>query len=424
LKVDYIEETAIRKAFAFEIDAEAVEKELVSRARDYAKKVKLPGFRAGKIPPDVVRKRFKDALLQDAAEAIVNKHVFEAIEGRGLKPVAAPKVVDLKIDEHQPMTFRAVFEVFPTIEAPDHHGLQIKTKKAAVAEEAIDAEIEGQRERHARFEAVEGRPGRPGDHAVVDVSWKPADGGKGGREENAMLEIGAADNPAEMNTALDGAAVGDTRSLTIAYPADHASAAMAGKTFDYTLSLKALRVKILPDVDDEFAKDLGADSLADLREQVRSRLLAGEERKVTRELNEALVNEYLKRASFDVPEGLIERHMDARVEAAARSLYLQGVDPTKIGMDWKRFRESRRDEAVEAARADLLLDALAHAKAIEATDEEVDAELVRLSERTRKSKEALRAEMEKEGEISALRARIRESKVLDLLKADARLDFE
>jgi trigger factor len=424
LKVDYIEETAIRKALAFEIDAELVEKELAGRAREYAKKVKLPGFRAGKIPPDVVRKRFKDALLQDAAEALVNKHVFQELEGRGLKPVAAPKVVDLKIDEHQPMSFRAVFETFPQIDPPDHKGLQVKARKAAVAEEAIDAEIEGQRERHARFEAVEGRPGRPGDHAMVDVTWKPADGGKGGREENAVLEIGHADNPAEMNAALDGANPGDTRQLTVAYPADHASAAMAGKTFDYTLTIKALRLKILPDVDDEFAKDLGADSLAELREQIRGRLLAGEERKAQRELHEALVDEYLKRASFDVPEALVERHMDARVEAAARTLYLQGVDPTKVGMDWKRFRESRRDEAVQAARADLLLDALAGAKGIDATDDELDAEVEKLASRTRKSKEALRAEMEKEGEISALRARIRESKVLDLLKADARLDFE
>jgi trigger factor len=120
LKVDYVEETSVRKALTFEIESEVVEKEIESRAKDYAKKAKLPGFRPGKIPPAVIKQRFRGQVLEDALESIVNRVVHEELEGRGLRPVASPKVVDLKIEEHQPLTFRAVFETLPLIELPEY----------------------------------------------------------------------------------------------------------------------------------------------------------------------------------------------------------------------------------------------------------------------------------------------------------------
>ena len=123
MKVEYIEETSVRKALAFEIEAEAVAQEIEARAKEYARKVKIPGFRPGKIPPSVVKQRLHGEILGDVAEAIVNRVVFQEIEGRGLKPLAAPKVTDLKIDQNQPMTFRAVFETLPIIELPEYKGL-------------------------------------------------------------------------------------------------------------------------------------------------------------------------------------------------------------------------------------------------------------------------------------------------------------
>jgi trigger factor len=219
-------------------------------------------------------------------------------------------------------------------------------------------------------------------------------------------------------------ALGETKQIKASYGADHPSPALAGRTIAYTVTLKALKSKALPARDDEFAKDLDFESLQALRDDVRSRLLASEERRLDRDIKGQLVAALVERAGFEVPEGLVERHMTARTENAARGLALQGIDPSKIKMDWKGYREAQRDDSLKAAKADLLLDEIARREGIEASDAELDLELERLAGRMRKSKEALRAQMEKEGDLGALRARIREEKVLDLLKANATLEVE
>jgi trigger factor len=424
LKVEFIEETSVRKALAFEIEAEVVDKEIEARSRDFAKKLKLPGFRPGKVPPAVVRKRFRDQLMGDVAEAIVNKVVFEELEGRGLRPLAMPRVADLKIDEGQPMTFRAVFETLPIVELPEYRGLEAKARVPQVKDEDVDAEIDRLREEHARFDPAEGRPARKGDFAVLDLSWRPAEGGKGDRDENALVEIGGAGNHEGMNEALLGMSAGESKEITLTYPADHASPDLAGKTFRYSAVLLGLKEKVVPAADDEFAKDLGDfERLLDLKESVRKRLLALEERAVDREVKNALVEALVAKTGFEVPESLVERHMTARTENVARGLAYQGIDPRKVGLDWKEYRENQREESVRAAKADILLDQIARREGIEVLDAEVDAEVKRFAQRASKSEEALRRQMEKEGELDALRARIREEKTLDLLKANARLDL-
>ncbi|HEY6551909.1 MAG TPA: trigger factor, partial [Vicinamibacteria bacterium] len=339
MKVDYVEETSVRKSLSFEIEAEVVDREIEARAKDYAKKLRLPGFRPGKIPIDVVKTRFKDQVLGDAAETIVNRVVMEELEGRGLRPLASPKVADLKIDEKQPMTFKAVFETLPIVDLPEYRGLAVKTRSAEVKEEDIAREIDRMREESARFDPVEGRPTQKGDFAMVDLAWR-VEGAKGGRDENALIEIGGAGNHADMNAALEGMSPGDTKQVTVTYPDDYASASVAGKTVAYTVTLKASKNKVVPEADDEFAKDLGDwESLEGLRQTVRERLQAAEQRKVDRETKEALVSALVEKASFEVPEALVERHMSARTENAARGLAMQGIDPRQVGVDWRQYRD-------------------------------------------------------------------------------------
>jgi trigger factor len=181
---------------------------------------------------------------------------------------------------------------------------------------------------------------------------------------------------------------------------------------------------VVPAADDEFAKDIDFESLAALKDAIRQRLQAAEDRRADREVKEQLMDGLVQRTSFEVPEALVERHMTARTESAARSLAMQGIDPSKIGMDWRGYRDKQRDESVKAAKADVLLDEIARREGVEVSDAELDQELARLAERMRKSKEALRAQMEKEGDLTALRARIREEKVLDLVKANATVELE
>jgi trigger factor len=453
LKVEYAEESSVKKSLSFEIEPEVVDKEIAERSKHYASRVKLPGFRPGKVPAEVIRRRFRQQVLEDVAEKLVNKLVHDELEGRGLRPVATPRVTELKIDENQPLTFKAEFEVLPLVELPEYKGLPVKARAPKVADEDVDKEIDRLREEAARYDAVEARAAREGDFVVLDVvrgeaiaadeppaaraaGFTPdaSAGGQGGaaqrpparkKDENVLVEVGSKDNHEDLNEALTGMSPGDTKDVTLTYGEDHQSESLRGKTVRYTVTLKAVKTKVVPAADDEFAKDLGEfGSLAELRDKVRGQLTTAEERKIDREIKNGLLEALVQRARFEVPDALVERHMMARTENAARGLALQGLDPTKVGVDWEKYRDAQREESIKSAKADILLDEIARREGIEALDAEVEAEIGRYAERLKKTRDAVRARMEKDGDLSALRARIREEKTLDLLKANATMELE
>jgi trigger factor len=389
--------------------------------REHARKVKLPGFRAGKVPPHVIRQRFRSQIFEEAAEAIINRVVPPEIEDRGLKPLAAPRVTDLKIDDAAPLHFRIVFEIMPLVELPEWRGLKVEARKAHVSEEQVDKELDALREQQARFDPVEGRPLQEGDFAVADVAWHPADGGKGGRDENAMIEVGGETNAA-LREALVGMSPGATKQVSYT---PEATGGEPPRRIQYTLTVKAVKTKVVPGADDDFAKDVGDfETLTDLRADLRQKLLSTEERRVDREVKQRLTAELIKRASFELPETLVEHHMDARAQQAARALAMQGVDPRQVDVDWRQYREAQRPEAVEAAKADILLDELARRENVEAAPADIELEVARYARALRRPVESVRAQMEQEGELNALRARLRTERTLDLLKANARLEIE
>ncbi len=424
MKVEYIEESSVRKALTFEVEPDLVQVEIEKRAKELARKVRLPGFRPGKTPLEVIKKRFRSEILGEAAEAIVNKVVFDELEGRGLKPLAPPKVEEVKLEEGQPMTFKAVFETLPLVELPDWKGLEAQVKGPAVSDEDVEKELDRLREEAARFDPVEEeRSTQQGDYVLVDLVWRPLDGGKGGHDEGALIEIGNAGNHEDMNKGLEGMRPGETKEIDVAWGPD-AAASIANKTVRYTVTLKALKKKVVPAADDEFAKDLGEfESLAQLREKLRTQLRAAEDRRVDRDTKAALVEALVARAGFEVPEALIERHMTARTENLARGLAYQGIDPRKVGVNWKEYRESTRDESLKAARADILLDEIARREGIQVLESEIDSEIGRIAERAGRAREVVRAQLAKDGELGSLAARIREEKTLDLLKANASIEL-
>jgi trigger factor len=333
-------------------------------------------------------------------------------------------VEEVKLDEGQPMTFKAVFETLPLIELPDWRGLRASVKGPAVTDEDVDKEVDRLREEAARYDPVEeARPTRAGDYVLLDLYWRPLPGGKGGHDENALIEIGNEGNHPDMNKGLEGLSLGETREIDVAWGED-AAPKIANKTVRYTVTLKALKKKVVAAADDEFAKDLGEfDSLEGLRAKVRQQLQAAEERRADREGKAALVEALVAKADFEVPEALVERHMTARTETLARGLAYQGIDPRKVGVNWRDYRESTREDSVKAAKADILLDEIARREGIEALESDVDREVARLAERAGKSKDALRAQLLKEGDLRALAARIREEKTLDLIKSNASIEL-
>jgi len=300
----------------------------------------------------------------------------------------------------------------------------VSARGPKVTDEDVHKEVDRLREEAARYDAVdEDRATRASDFVLLDLVWKPVEGGKGGRDENALIEIGNEGNHKDMNAGLEGMRVGETKEILVAWGED-AAPQIAGKTVRYTVTLKGIKRKVVPERDDEFAKDLGEfDDLAGLESKIRQQLESGEERRADREVKAGLVEALVAKAGFEVPEALVERHMSARTESLARGLAYQGIDPRKVGVDWKQYRESTREDSVKAARADILLDEIARREGIEVRDAEMDLELARIAERSGRSREQVRAQMEKEGDLGALAAKIREEKTLDLLKANASIEL-
>jgi trigger factor len=422
LKVEFTEKSTVRKCLTFEIEPEVVQAEIAKEAGKAARKARIPGFRPGKVPAELFRQRFRAVIHDEVADAIIKRVLFDEIEGRGLRPIAPPEIKDLRVSDHGPMTFRAEFEVLPLIELPDYRNVEVRTRTVQVGETDVDGEIEKLRQAAARLDPVDGRPSAAGDIVVADLSWRAASESKGQRSEDALVEIGAPEHHADLSAALTGVEPGATGSLTVSYPSDHANTSFAGQTVSYTYTVKAIKTRVVPALDDDLAKDLGDwESLAELREGVRQRLVAVEERKLDAEIKSAILDALCARSDFEVPDALVERHMNARTQNVATTLALQGVDPRNVGIDWREFRSAQRDEAAKAAKAEVLLREIMSREGIEVPDAELEAEITRIAERRRRPRESVRLRLDKDGEIEALRARIREDKTLDLLKANARL---
>jgi trigger factor len=422
LKVEYTEKSTVRKCLTFEVEPEVVQAEIAEEARKTARKARIPGFRRGKVPAELIRQRFRAAIHDEVAERIIKRVLFDEIEGRGLRPLAPPAIKDLRVSDNGPMTFRAEFEVLPLIELPEYRNVEVRARTVQVGETDVEAEIEKLRQAAARLDPVDGRPSAAGDTVLVDLAWRASSDGKPQREEDALIDVGAPEHHAELNAALTGVEPGANGSLTVTFPADHVSRSVAGQTVSYTYTVKAIKTRVVPALDDELAKELGDwESLAELREGVRERLVALEERKIDAELKSAILDELCARSEFEVPDALVERHMSARTQNVATTLALQGVDPRHVGIDWREFRSAQRDEATKAAKAEVLLREIMSRERVEVEDAELEAEIGRIAERRKRPRESVRVRLEKDGEIEALRARIREDKTLDLLKANARL---
>ncbi|MBN2370015.1 MAG: trigger factor [Vicinamibacteria bacterium] len=420
MKVEYLDETAVRKTLDFEIPDEGFDREIDQRAREYARRLRLPGFRPGKVPLDVVKKRFRREILDEAAESIIRRVVPKEIGDRGFKPIGSPQVSDIRAEEHRPLRFRATFEILPTFELPDYRGLPVLCRQPRIADEDVDREIEKLRDRAASFEPIEDRGVDRGDFVLLHLTWS-IEGGQPHREENALIQVDDPANHPDLTAALLGMNAGDSKRVVVQYSAEHDKPDMAGRKVEYAFSLKAIKRRRLPPIDDEFARDIGHDDLDGLRASVSARLLNEDRQRVDHEIEQSLIAALVERGGFDLPDALVEAHMDVRTENAARTLAIGGVDPRQSGVDWRAYRETQRDAAVKSAKADIMLDAIARKESIDVLPGEVDAELTRIANHANSPKETLRRRMQASGDLAKLVSHLRRSKTLDLLKANARL---
>jgi len=416
MKTEFTDLSETRKTLTIEIPSDIVAAEINRVAKGYSKQARIPGFRPGKVPATIIKQRFKDQILHDVMHGLIPRAVEEALQERGIEPVDTPNIKDVALEEGQPLKFTAAIETVPPFDPGELTTLTAARPSTTVADEAVDEMLQRLRERAAKYEPVEGRPVADGDTVVLDIERKDAGGdGEPDRHENVSIELGASANPPGFDANLVGLNTGDEKTFSIHFPEDYTVKEMANTDVIYTVKVKDLRRKVLPELDDEFAKDLGAfDSLAALRDRVRGDLQEESDDTARRHVRTEILKQLSERVTFDLPTSLVEREIDRRLEEFARQLMQQNVDPRQAGIDWAQFREAQREPARAAVASALALDEIARREDITVTAEDVDKEIEQFAARAGRTPAALRAQLEKEGGVARLYSGLRREKAVDL----------
>ena len=410
----------VKREISVEVPAEEVRRETDALVQKYQKVARLPGFRAGHVPPSIIRQRFKEDLKSDVVESLVPRYFRKEAEKQGLVPVSQPRVTDLHIHEGEPLRFKASFEIMPEIKVEGYKELRAEHPAIEVKDEEVEEALNSVREQHATCTSVEGRPLQDGDFAQASMDGRPKeaeDKTQPVHMDEVLIEIGGKNTVPEFSENLRGANAGETREFEVKYPEDSTEKRLAGKTLVYTVKVQAIKQKNLPELNDEFAKELGEfTSLDQVRKQIRENMQAERKHDAEREAKDKLVNELVKRNDFEVPESLVDRQIDLRLERGLRALAAQGMKMEDMKkMDLPRLRAGQRDQAVQDVKSSLLLDRIAELENIDVGEDELNHEIEALAQQTKQTSEAVRARLTQDGGLDRIRNRIRSEKTLEFL---------
>ena len=423
MKTEFADLSETRKSVAVEIPSDVVDAQIDRVARSYSRQARIPGFRQGKVPPTLIKKRFRDQILHDVAHDLIPRAIDEALRERGLEPVDTPDVKDVTLDEGQALTFTATFETLPPIDPGPLDTISLRRPAVTLEDDAVEKTLAQLQTRGGRHEPVEGRGIEDGDTVTLDVERKPtAAGDKSDHHQDVVVEIGGKSNPPGFDAELKGLEAGAEKAFTLHYPDDYGVAEMAGTSIDYAVKVKDIRKRILPALDDEFAKDVGDfDTLQALRDRIRQDLEREADAEADRALRNDLLKELANRVTVDVPDSLVERELDRRTEEFARRLMDQQIDPQRANIDWDQFRDSQREASRESVKSALVLDEISRRENVTVSDEDIDKDVAAYAERSGRTPAAVRARLEKEGAIARLAAGLRRERTLDFILSKARV---
>lgn len=416
-------EETCRRELELEIPAEEVQKAADRVAKEFARVARIPGFRPGKAPVGLVRRRFAEEIKSEVMQSLLPETIEKAVSEKKMVPVTQPQVDKVDYSEGGPLKFRAVFEVLPEFELKDYKGLEVEIDAIEVTDEDIEKTLAEMRERAATFVPVEGRAIQDNDFAVIKLTGTPVGGGAEPiHAENVTCHIGGEETISEFNENLRGANVGDHKRFEVKYPDDYPDPKLAGKTYTYSVDVVAIKEKKLPELDDSFAKDVSESaSMEELRAKIRQNLEAVRDHRQTEQTEEKLLERLVAMHEFPVPQALVEHQMDVRLERVVRQLAAQGVDPRAVNVDWVTLRRRQQERAVNDVKAEMILDRVAEAEKIEVSDADVDAELEKLAQRGGESAAALRARLTKQGSLDRMKSKLRGDRTLAWLRQNSRI---
>jgi len=413
-------DASCRRELELEIPAEEVSKAAEKVAKEFAKMARVPGFRPGKAPISLIKRRFAEDIKSEVLQNLVPETVEKAVAEQKLSPVSQPQVDKLEFNEGQPVKFRASFDVLPEFTLVNYKNLEIEMPEMNLTDEDVNKALAEMQQRAAAFTPVEGRAVQNDDFVQVKLHGTPEGGGEPLEAESVLCHVGAEETMEPFNENLRGANVGDHKDFDVNYPTDYPDAKLAGKLFHYSVDVLGIKTKKLPELNDEFAKDVSdATSLEELKTKIRESLEHERDHRQKDLQREKVIGELVKLHDFPVPETLVEHQMDVRLERVVRSLAQQGVDPRAVNVDWVSLRRRQEERAKDDVKAELVIDRIATEEKIEVTDEELDHEIEHMAGHSGESAEAFRARLTKQGALDRMKAKLRSDKTIDWLAQNA-----
>jgi trigger factor len=399
-----------------EVPADQVSREYDEVSRKFQRNATLPGFRKGKVPRSLVEKSFGDRIQEEVVKRLLEEAYRSALRETNLQPVSYPQIdkIDFKVGE--PMAIEAVVEVKPEIEFVDYKKVAITRPKIEVSDEDVEKALDSVQERYARYTAVEDREAQPTDMVVMDQVARDESGLKipKGSGTDLSVPVGHEQTRPEFDQALRGVRVGDERQVVVEFPEDESDPAFAGKRVTFDLKIKEVKLKELPDLDDEFAQQLGDfENLDALREVIRTDLERQAAQRTEQSMRAQLMRTLIERNPFDLPESMVEHYLDNIVEAASAEAQ---KDPRRAAtFDPEAVREQNRTAAEQLIRQHLLFEAIQKAEEIVVDDEEVDARIAGVAEANNLPARKMRISLEKEGKLSRIHDDLLEEKTFKVL---------
>ncbi len=420
-----------QKDISIEVSAEEVKKEFEKTYDAYMRYVKVPGFRPGRVPRDVVKQRFSKEVKDEVIGQLLPHALQHAVVDHKLRVIGEPRINEISITEGEPLKFTASIEVLPEIELKEYKGIKITKQLAPVTDEDVEKAINSLRENAVEFVPVEDRPSKDGDFVSVNLVGKFVDPQTEHEKEDLKadgveIEIGAESTQPEFTENLRDVKPDDVREFRVAYPEDFSSKGLAGKTVDFTATVLAVREKELPELDDEFAKSSGDyETMQQLRDNVRENLAKNAETEADNRLRESLLTQLLETHQFDVPTVLVNEGVESRLREFSNMLSRMGM-PAEVArsINWEERIKEAQVDATRDVRAALLVSKVADAEGISVGGDEVDSEIDLMAKSSGQTAEQLKARLTREEAISSIESRLRYRKALDVILGSAEVTVE
>ena len=433
MKTEFVDLSPTRKEIKIEIDPATVRQANDRISDRYAKQATVPGFRPGHAPRAVVRTRFKNEIRGQTLQELVPDAVNEAISKHELNTLGEPEVqLDnteaLEKFGQEPLLVNVKVEVLPEVKLQKYKGIEAVRKTRPITDTNVDEMVEALRETSGAMQPVEDRDAALGDTITVNVDGKFLNNPEAEniKADDVEVTLGGKGVQQEFTDNLTGVKPDDERTFVVDYPEDFSAQGLAGKKVEYTTRVTAVRVKELPEVDDEWARSLGDefDSVATLRSKIRENMENQASQEADHRLRADLIQKIVVEHQFEVPQTLIDHQTSYRMETVVRDMISKGVDPRNQNVNWEGAREELKAQAEEDVRGQLLLERIAEAEKIEVSNEEIEAEIEAIAMSSKQPVEQVRSVLTKDGGERSIANRLRHRKALDLLIENAQVTDE